>query len=98
MTLGHGEYLVLRVRAGALTVSLPCTLQTTTGDPMKRRSQSAQVATILGAALSATLLSACGGGDSTSAASGKAPAGLLEAGQLSVCTDPEYPPMEYLEN
>lgn len=26
MTLGHGEYLVLRVRAGALTVSLPCTL------------------------------------------------------------------------
>ena len=56
------------------------------------------VATVVGAAVSAILLSACGGGDSTSAASGKAPAGLLEAGQLSVCTDPEYPPMEYLEN
>jgi polar amino acid transport system substrate-binding protein len=65
---------------------------------MNRRSQPAHVAAILGAALSAIMLSACGGGGSTSAASGKAPAGLLQAGQLSVCTDPEYPPMEYLEN
>ncbi|CDO11103.1 ABC transporter substrate-binding protein [Mycolicibacterium cosmeticum] len=65
---------------------------------MNRRSQPAHVATILGAALSAVLLSACGGGGGTSEASGKAPAGLLQAGQLSVCTDPEYPPMEYLEN
>ena len=65
---------------------------------MNRRSQPAHVATILGAALSAVLLSACGGGGGTSEASGKAPAGLLQAGQPSVCTDPEYPPMEYLEN
>jgi polar amino acid transport system substrate-binding protein len=65
---------------------------------MHRRSRPAHVVGVACAALSAALIGACGDGGETAAASGKAPAGLLEAGQLSVCTDPEYPPMEYLEN
>lgn len=43
------------------------------------------------------LVSACGGSGSTTAAEGDAPAGLLRSGELSVCIDPEYPPLEYLE-
>ncbi|MEE3851294.1 ABC transporter substrate-binding protein [Gordonia sp. LSe1-13] len=43
----------------------------------------------------AASLAACSGGSEGTEASGDAPAGLLREGQLSVCTDPEYPPMEY---
>lgn len=43
----------------------------------------------------ALLITACGGGSSGSAASGAAPAGLIQVGEVKVCTDPEYPPMEY---
>ncbi|WP_188584737.1 ABC transporter substrate-binding protein [Gordonia jinhuaensis] len=50
-------------------------------------------------ATAVVVLSACGSSDSQStAASGSAPAGLMKSGTLSVCTDPEYPPMEYLDN
>lgn len=39
----------------------------------------------------------CSGGTDGVEASGAAPAGLMRGGELSVCTDPEYPPMEYFE-
>jgi len=43
----------------------------------------------------ALLIAGCGGGSSGSAASGAAPAGLITGGEVKICTDPEYPPMEY---
>lgn len=43
------------------------------------------------------LVAGCGSGAEGSEASGAAPAGLLRSGELSVCTDPEYPPMEFFE-
>jgi len=43
----------------------------------------------------ALLIAGCGGGSSGSAASGAAPAGLIRGGEVKICTDPEYPPMEY---
>ncbi|AZG44682.1 ABC transporter substrate-binding protein [Gordonia insulae] len=45
--------------------------------------------------LAATTIAGCGSSSGGTEASGDAPAGLLREGQLSVCTDPEYPPMEY---
>lgn len=48
--------------------------------------------------LLAATIAACGSSTDETAASGKAPAGLLRSGQLSVCTDPEYPPMEYFKD
>ncbi|GLY16858.1 ABC transporter substrate-binding protein [Kineosporia sp. NBRC 101677] len=66
---------------------------------------------IIAAAAAATLLgvSACGSdsSDSGSSESGSAavveaqaaaPAGLVKDGTLTVCIDPEYPPLEYYEN
>ena len=50
------------------------------------------------AVLLATTIAACGGGAESTEASGKAPAGLLKSGELTVCTDPEYPPMEYFKD
>lgn len=50
------------------------------------------------AAAGAVLLTSCSSSSGGSEASGDAPAGLLRSGELSVCTDPEYAPMEYLEN
>ena len=50
------------------------------------------------AASSAVLaLAACGAPSSgnEAAASDKAPAGLVNAGQVTLCIDPEYPPLEY---
>ncbi|GAA4359986.1 transporter substrate-binding domain-containing protein [Microbacterium rhizosphaerae] len=55
-------------------------------------------------AAAALLLSACSSGASDSgashptAAAAKAPAGLMQAGTLSVCIDPEYAPLEYYKN
>ncbi|MEV5832045.1 transporter substrate-binding domain-containing protein [Nocardia sp. NPDC052112] len=46
----------------------------------------------------ALLIAGCGSGSQGSAASGAAPAGLIRGGELRVCTDPEYAPMEYFEN
>ncbi|WP_418345564.1 ABC transporter substrate-binding protein [Rhodococcus pyridinivorans] len=43
----------------------------------------------------ALLVSACGGGSAGTEADGAAPAGLARAGEVTFCTDPEYPPMEY---
>ncbi|MCX4097027.1 transporter substrate-binding domain-containing protein [Nocardia sp. alder85J] len=51
---------------------------------------------LVAAGLGIALLAAgCGSGSSGSSAHGAAPAGLLKDGELRVCTDPEYPPMEY---
>lgn len=44
------------------------------------------------------LIAGCGSGSQGSAASGAAPAGLIRGGELRICTDPEYAPMEYFEN
>lgn len=49
------------------------------------------------AAAITALVSACGGSGGTTEAEGDAPAGLIRSGELSICIDPEYPPMEYLE-
>src|SRR5579862_667641 len=53
-------------------------------------------------ASAALLLTACSGssnGDSGAvAANSKAPAGLLTAGTLTACIDPEYAPLEYYKN
>jgi polar amino acid transport system substrate-binding protein len=55
-------------------------------------------------AAAALLLSACSSGASDSGAShptdaaAKAPAGLMQAGTLSVCIDPEYAPLESYKN
>ncbi|MFQ6395797.1 transporter substrate-binding domain-containing protein [Nocardia sp. KC 131] len=46
----------------------------------------------------ALLIAGCGSGSGGSAASGAAPAGLLRGGEVRVCTDPEYAPMEYFED
>ena len=54
------------------------------------------LATVVAFAATAAL-AACGGGGEGTQASGDAPAGLLSNGKLSVCTDPEYPPMEYFQ-
>ncbi|MBM7457506.1 transporter substrate-binding domain-containing protein [Rhodococcus coprophilus] len=43
----------------------------------------------------ALLLAACGGESAGSEANGAAPAGLMRGGEVTFCTDPEYPPMEY---
>ncbi|UYP20225.1 ABC transporter substrate-binding protein [Rhodococcus sp. Z13] len=43
----------------------------------------------------ALLVSACGSGSEGTEADGNAPAGLARAGEVTFCTDPEYPPMEY---
>ncbi len=63
---------------------------------------------IIAAAAAATLLgvTACGSGSSGSSenaataveAQAAAPAGLVKDGTLTVCIDPEYPPLEYYEN
>ncbi|MCG2621822.1 ABC transporter substrate-binding protein [Arthrobacter sp. I2-34] len=53
------------------------------------------------AASSAVLaLAACGApsGGSGAAAADKAPKGLVNAGQVTLCIDPEYPPLEYYAN
>jgi polar amino acid transport system substrate-binding protein len=50
------------------------------------------------AAAAVSMLASCSSSSGGSEASGNAPAGLLRSGELSVCTDPEYAPMEYLEN
>lgn len=47
---------------------------------------------------SSTPSSAAASGSAASSASVAAPAGLLKEGEVSFCTDPEYPPMEYYEN
>jgi ABC-type amino acid transport substrate-binding protein len=59
----------------------------------------------LGAAALLLSLSACGGsaassGDQASAAKAveAAPAGLITSGQLKICIDPEYAPLEYFSN
>ena len=46
----------------------------------------------------ATTTSAAASGSAASSASAAAPAGLIKDGEVSFCTDPEYPPMEYYEN
>ncbi|MFD6881452.1 transporter substrate-binding domain-containing protein [Rhodococcus sp. 7Tela_A2] len=43
----------------------------------------------------ALLVTGCGNESGGSEASGAAPAGLMRAGEVTFCTDPEYPPMEY---
>nr|WP_296765837.1 ABC transporter substrate-binding protein [Rhodococcus sp. (in: high G+C Gram-positive bacteria)] len=55
-------------------------------------------ALVVAASAAAALLSSCSSSSAGSEASGDAPAGLLRSGELSVCTDPEYAPMEYLDN
>lgn len=49
------------------------------------------------ALVSALSLSACGGG-STASAPGETPSGLLNTGEMQLCTYPEYAPMEFYEN
>src|SRR3954469_24973984 len=63
-----------------------------------------RTASLLGTAILALSLSACGGGSSpastapTTAAVEAAPSGLITAGQLKICIDPEYAPLEYFSN
>jgi polar amino acid transport system substrate-binding protein len=55
-------------------------------------------------ATAALMLTACSSGTSnagagaTAASDAKAPAGLMEAGTLTACIDPEYAPLEYYKN
>jgi polar amino acid transport system substrate-binding protein len=73
---------------------------------MKLESEMAlkKTASLLGTAILALSLSACGGGSSpastapSAAAVEAAPSGLITAGQLKICIDPEYAPLEYFSN
>ena len=54
------------------------------------------IPTVLSFTAVSLVLSACGGGaEAEPVSTGKGPAGLVKAGEVSFCTDPEYPPMEY---
>jgi polar amino acid transport system substrate-binding protein len=65
-----------------------------------------KVLVIAAAAAVALSMAACSSGPATSsgnaanaaAANSKAPAGLITPGQVSICIDPEYAPLEYFSN
>lgn len=50
---------------------------------------------VLSLAAASLVLTGCGNGAEAEAAAGNGPAGLMKAGEVSFCTHPEYPPMEY---